>query len=212
MTPRTLLDDYYSYVQGSGQDTGGFPTGLAFPTPATPTPTATTTTTPSKEQQAIEAWNKLIPDAAKEGAAEGAATSKAVNELAAGDSAASTALFDPLAIQLFFTQAIAPMLQQLQSRLGQQNADFTNMAQANLEHWNLPESYRALYGQSIPRAAAAQNDVIAALSGAAAAGPALDQLMSLVGQARSAQYQAQQAGTTDALTGALDLLQQQKQP
>lgn len=165
----------------------------------------------ARQRAAIEAWNGTIPQASKEGAAAG----KAVADLAAGTTGGAstgtgvTPLIDPLAVQLFFTQAIAPMLQGLQGKLGAQNKQFTDMAQANLEHWNLPESYRAIFGQSIPRQAAAQNDVIAALSGAAAAGPALDQLMSLVGQARSASYQdmqAQQAGMAlGGLSGGTNL-------
>lgn len=186
------------------------------PMPGQQAPAATTTpsTTPAQSsadydaraKAAIDSWNANIPGAVAKGVQEGSA---ATGGTAATDQP-TTPLFDPLAVQLFFTQAIAPILKGLGERLGTQNLDFAKMAQANLEHFQMPEAYKAIFGQSIPRQAAAQNDVLAALSGAAAAGPALDQLMNAIGQARSASYSnAQAIAQQNALGGAgggLDML------
>lgn len=176
------------------------------PPPTKPAPANTDHTT-----AVLNEWNKSMPEAAHSGAALGAAQAQADQAAANPTSPATTpspTQLDPLAVQLFYTQAIAPMLQHLASGLQDQNKQFTDMAAKNMEHFQMPEAYKAIFGQALPRMASDQNDVITALTGAAASGPALDELMSNVTAARAASLKdyyetLNQGAATSAFSSAL---------
>jgi hypothetical protein len=85
--------------------------------------------------------------------------------------------FNPLAVQLFYQQAIAPMLGQASNRLAAQNADFTKLAQQAMSNPNLPPAYKAIYQNSVPAMSAAQNNTMASLTGAMLNAPVIEGMM-----------------------------------
>lgn len=109
-----------------------------------------------------------------------------------GTSPTGQPMFDPLAINAFYATGIAPMLQQLQTNLGSENALYTQMAQgiANKYAGSLPPGYQQAMAGTIPQMGAAQNDVIASLMGAQLSGSGLDQLMNNLNANQTAQEAA----------------------
>jgi hypothetical protein len=101
-------------------------------------------------------------------------------------------MFDPMAINAFYSMGIAPILQQLQTNLGGENAQFTNMAQNvfNTLGKNMPQSEQAAMAGTIPMMGAQQNNVMAALMGAAMSGQGLDVLNQNIGKEATAQEAA----------------------
>lgn len=115
--------------------------------------------------------------------------------------AATTAdkpLVDPLAVQLFFAQTIAPYLNQQGDAMRATGDQYkTSMNQLLAKGSNLPEAYRGVLAASVPAHQQAYGNLASALQGAAVAGPALDQLMKAINESRNASiknYYAQQAG------------------
>lgn len=166
----------------------------------------------------IQSWDEAIkaaeylkanPDMAKQGPQTTAASStqtpeqKAVAQNAIDQILNPQPMVSPLATQLFFSHAIAPMLQGLAQNLGQENAGLADAARQAQSHFQMPESYKAIFGQAVPRMQAGQNDIITSLLGAAASGPALDQLMQNITAARTAQTKAYYELLNQQALGAL---------
>lgn len=119
----------------------------------------------------------------------------AAGKAASGAGAGSKAFISPLAIQLFFSKAIAPLLQQIS---GEQSQAI--------------DQFKAAGGKVDPRQLASMQNVNHALAGAAVAAPAVDALMGQVNQVLNAQnkayYEAMRANALGTAGSGADLLSQ----
>jgi hypothetical protein len=88
---------------------------------------------------------------------------------------------NPLAMSGFFSQSIAPFLNQISQNLGAQSAQWQNQAQANMGRFQMPAQFKAYFGQALPQMAQDQSNVQAALMGAAATAPMYETMMKNVG-------------------------------
>lgn len=111
-------------------------------------------------------------------------------------------IVDPLAVQLFFAQTIAPYLNSIGDQMrgtGKQYA--ATMNQLLGKGGNIPEAYRGVLAASVPQNQANYDALAASLQGAAVAGPALDQLNTAINEARNAQIKRYYAETAGAGLG-----------
>lgn len=107
--------------------------------------------------------------------------------------------WNPLAVNMFYATAIAPMLQQLAGQFNTQNQNLLKLAQNTPGQQYIPQQYQALANQMVDTAGIDANNVSKALLGAAAAGPAIDTLSN---QLSTLSQRALQAYTEALRTGA----------
>lgn len=110
------------------------------------------------------------------------------NKPAATTPAASTAkdttyspYVNPLVMSAFFSNTIAPYLQGLAQQFGNQSQHWQNMAQQNLNRFQMPAQFKSFFGQALPQMAADQANVQASLMGAAATQPQYESMMQNLG-------------------------------
>lgn len=90
--------------------------------------------------------------------------------------AAAAQQWNPLAVNMFYSTAIAPMLQSLGQQFQGQNQQFMNMAQNAPGQQYLSPSEKAMSQQLMASAAQGNNNVAQAALQAALTGPVIDQL------------------------------------
>jgi hypothetical protein len=101
---------------------------------------------------------------------------------------------NPLAMSAFFTQSMAPYLNSIADRYQQQSGAAQNLAQQNLQHFQMPAQFKSFFGQQLPQMQQDQAGVMAALQQAAPAQGQYQQMMAGLG---NLQKQAQQAYATE---------------
>lgn len=95
----------------------------------------------------------------------------------------SGSILDPLAMQAFFSQTIAPYLQQT----GQQLRDTVSQGNAKINLNSLPPAYRNIMSQAMDMRKQGVQNLTSALQGATVAAPFLDRLNQQLGAATQAQ-------------------------
>jgi hypothetical protein len=124
--------------------------------------------------------NPAAVQAAQAGSAPGAAGAQAQGPYQA---------MNPLAVNLFYSQAIAPMMQSLAQQLQGSNADFSKQMQNNPLAKFVPPQLQAIFNQQNARQGAEQNQLVTSMMNSAMNAPALDALMQQVNAGRQAAVQ-----------------------
>jgi hypothetical protein len=96
---------------------------------------------------------------------------------------------NPLAMNIMYTQAIAPMMQNLASQLMGQNAQFAQQASNNPMAKYMPPQFQAFFQNQNANMAQQNNDMTASLMSAAMNAPAVDQFMNQINAGRVAAQQ-----------------------
>jgi hypothetical protein len=135
----------------------------------------------------IEAIMKAHPDMGKPGAS----TDKNKNVGMQQTNNEPPPLVDPLSVQLFFANTIAPYLDKVSGSMKGEADQYAQMMHGLLSGGaKLPDQYRGVMEAAIPQQQTSMKMMADAMAGSALAGPALDQLMNAINQARNTQYKA----------------------
>lgn len=111
---------------------------------------------------------------------------------------------NPLALQLYFQQTIAPLLSQIQGRQDTQTKQYTDAMGALMNHVALPENMRGILQANMQTQVADMQNVNNATASAALTAPFYDQLMNQVNNAYQEQvktYMLQKAMEAAAAAG-----------
>jgi hypothetical protein len=103
---------------------------------------------------------------------------------------AFTPIINPLAMNLYWATNIAPMMSATANDLEKQSQAWNQNAQANIDKYQMPEQYKALFGQMLPSMGQDQTKLLNALRAASVTAPAMDLFQNQINDysTRLAQY------------------------
>lgn len=109
---------------------------------------------------------------------------------------------DPMALQLYFAQTIAPLLQQIQGQQSNQINNYQAATQALMNHVQLPPGMKDIMQANMQQGVADLQGMNSANAAASLQAPFYDQLMNQVSQARDTQMKAYIKQLENAATGS----------
>lgn len=123
---------------------------------------------------------------------------------AAANARAAAQQWNPLAVNMFYATAIAPMLQQLAGKFQTTDQNLLNMAQNTPGQQYIPKQYQALSNQILGQMGLDANNVSQALLGAAVTAPVIDSLQQQMSTLSQRALQSYTEALRQGQTGTLD--------